>query len=242
MKKLSLDILLPIYHEEENIERVLNGIRLHVKTPHRVYAIFYNKKDPTIPAVERIMKTDKSIIPIISKGTGLGNQLRTGFKIAKAPILTIMMSDLSDDPRDIDKMVKKINQGFDIVGGSRYSDRGRRIGGSKLKAALSFWGCRTLVWFTGIPTYDATNAFKTFRSELLHAVKPISKSGYELTLELTVKAYMQGYKITEVPTIWKERDKGYSKFKLFTFMPKYLRWYFFAIMHSKRFAFLKLES
>ena len=233
MKKAELDILLPIYHEEENIERVLDGIRTHVKTPHRVLAIFYNKLDPTIPAVKKIMAHDKTIIPIISSGPGLGKQLRTGFKNGIAPIFTIMMSDLSDDPRDIDKMVKKINNGMDIVSGSRYSRKGKRVGGSKLKALLSFWGCRTLVWFTGIPTYDTTNAFKTFRASLLKTIKLESKSGYDLTMELTVKAYYSGYKISEIPTIWKERDKGYSKFKLFRYVPQYLRWYILAI--QKRF-------
>ena len=56
-----------------------------------------------------------------------------------------------------------------------------------------------------------------------------SQKGFTLCLELTAKAHRLGYKITEVPMIWKERDKGQSKFKLFSFIISYLRWFFYII-------------
>jgi hypothetical protein len=138
------------------------------------------------------------------------------------------MSDLSDNPKDIDKMVRIIESGYSLVCASRYSSGGKRLGGQRIKGLLSFIACKTLKIITGIPTNDATNAFKCFRREILQRIEIESKYGYELPLELTVKAMSLKLPISEIPTIWRERRSGKSKFKLFVLLPNYFRWYLFA--------------
>lgn len=233
----NLDIILPVYKEQNNIERVLEGIKKNVKTPHIVNLVFYSQKDPTIPVVKKI----KSRYPNLQlyydkKRKGLSSQFKLGFDLTKAPVIVIMMSDLSDDPKDIDKMVKKINEGYDFVCASRYIPKGERNGGSKFKALLSFLGCESLYFMTGIKSHDATNAFKCFKRTILKSIKIESEVGYELPLELIVKAHLNGCKITEIPTIWTERDTGYSKFKLLAYIPNYMRWYIYGVKkHILRF-------
>lgn len=227
-----LDLILPVYKEEKNIERVLDGIEKYVKTPHITNLVFFNSKDPTISVVKKIANKYSDLKLINNKkGRGLANQLKTGFENSYAPLIIIMMSDLSDDPKDIDKMVKKIDNGADFVCASRYMRNGKRKGGSRLKAFVSFTACQTLYIFTGLKTHDATNAFKCFKRDLLSKIKVESEVGYELPLELFVKAHTQGFKVAEIPTVWKERDKGYSKFKLFKYVPFYMRWYIYALKH-----------
>jgi len=231
--KFKLDIILPVYHEQDNIERVLDGIKKHVKTPHTINLVFAYKKDPTIKIVEGIQKKYKNINLLISKyGKGLRNQLVTGFEATNAPYILIMMSDLSDDPKDIDKMVRKLDGGEDFVCGSRYIPKGARLGGSRVKGFVSYFGCFSLRLLTDINTHDATNAFKCFKRGLLTRIKIESKVGYELPLELIVKAHAIGMKIDEIPTVWRERDTGSSKFKLLAYIPNYLRWYFFAVKNK----------
>lgn len=227
--KSKIDIILPVYKEQDNIERVLIGIKKHVKTSATINLVFYSKNDPTIPVVKKILEQYKNVNMLISPTRGLAGQFRYGFKKTSSSIIVIMMSDLSDDPRDIDKMVKKIDEGYDFVCASRYIQRGRRNGGSMLKAALSYLGCESLFMLTGLKSHDATNAFKAFRREILTKINIESEVGYELPLELIVKSHSMNFKITEIPTIWTERDTGYSKFKLLAYIPNYMRWYIYGV-------------
>jgi hypothetical protein len=56
-----------------------------------------------------------------------------------------------------------------------------------------------------------------------------SESGFEIGMEIVVKAHFAGYKITELPCTWTDRQTGCSRFRIFKWMPKYLRWYFYAL-------------
>jgi len=233
MIQRQLDIILPVYHEEENIEEVINSIQKYVRTPYRVTLVFQDRYDPTRQVIKKLQKKLKNINVIFTKdGKGLVKALKEGFKETKFAIIVIMMADLSDNAKDIDKMVTKINQGYDLVCASRYSINGRRIGGPKMKGLLSHIACRSLAILTGLPTNDATNAFKCFRRSLLGKISIESKKGFEMPLELTVKAFNSGLKITEIPTIWKDRKRGRSKFSLIQNTPLYLRWYFYCIKNS----------
>lgn len=226
-----LEIIYPVYYEENNIEKVLRGVDQHTRTDYIVTIVYQDDNDPTIPIVRRMMRKKRNINLLKSKyGIGIMPALKTGFEHAKGRLILIMMADLSDDPREIEKMVHMIlKEGYDLVCASRYSPGGRRLGGSALKGFLSFFACKTLRLFTGIPTYDVTNAFKCFRRSMLREITIESTKGFELPLEITVKWFLLGKKIGEVPTVWKERTSGESKFKLFQEIPYYLRWYTFAI-------------
>ena len=74
-----------------------------------------------------------------------------------------------------------------------------------------------------------------FKRKLLKEIKIESDVGYEMPLELIVKANELGYSIAEVPTVWIEREKGYSKFKLFKYVPHYMRWYIYALKQKYNF-------
>ncbi len=230
--KPRVDIILPVYFEQENIEEVLQGIESSVKAPHTTHLVFQDKKDPTIHAADKL-RVKNIQVHFTKNRIGLADAIREGVKHVTTDIIVIMMSDLSDNPHDIDKMVKKIDDGYDFVCGSRYMKRGKRSGGSKLKGILSQTSCLSLRIFTGIRTHDATNAFKCFRTDLIKKITIESEKGYETGLELLVKANALGMKIGEVPTVWHERKKGKSKFKLFSLMPHYMRWYVYSLTHAK---------
>jgi hypothetical protein len=69
------------------------------------------------------------------------------------------------------------------------------------------------------------------RAPIPLAINPFtveSRGGFELNLELTVKAFLAGYRIAEVPSTWSDRTSGQSRFRLFKWLPMYLRWYLYA--------------
>jgi hypothetical protein len=92
----------------------------------------------------------------------------------------------------------------------------------------------SLYWLAGLPTHDATNAFRAYRRGVLREFPIESRGGFAYSLEITAKAYAAGHRIAEVPSIWRDRSAGNSRFRLRAWLPHYLRWYFFALTHRPR--------
>jgi dolichol-phosphate mannosyltransferase len=63
---------------------------------------------------------------------------------------------------------------------------------------------------------------------MLNAMTLESRGGFEISLEITVKAFIAGYRIAELPTTWRDRTAGESRFRLWHWLPRYLRWYVYA--------------
>ena len=87
-----------------------------------------------------------------------------------------------------------------------------------------------------VPTHDATNAFKLYDASTLKQIEIESKGGFELSLEILVKAYLRGSRIIELPTTWHGRTQGQSKFRIWAWLPRYLKWYLYAFQpkHSPK--------
>ena len=139
--------------------------------------------------------------------------------------MLISMADGSDEPRDVDPMVVLAVAGADVVSASRYMRGGHQVGGPPLKRLMSRTAGLTLHWFAGVPTHDPTNNFKLYSRRFLDTVTIESTAGFELALELTVKATLGGFRVAEVPTTWRDRTAGQSNFKLRRWLPHYLHWY-----------------
>jgi dolichol-phosphate mannosyltransferase len=152
----------------------------------------------------------------------------TGFDVAPPGPVLIVMGDLSDDLRQVDRMLELYRQGYHLVAGSRYMKGGSLVGGPFFKQALSRMAGTSLYWLRGLPTHDATNAFKIYDRSMVQTFNVESRNGFELNLELTVKAFLGGYRIAEVPSMWRDRTNGQSRFRLWKWLPHYLHWYFYA--------------
>ena len=157
--------------------------------------------------------------------------MKAGIAGTTAPYVLISMADGSDEPQIVDSMVALARGGADVVAASRYMRGGRQVGGPPLKRLMSRTAGLTLHWFAGVPTHDPTNNFKLYSRRFLDATTIESTAGFELALELTVKATLDGRRIAEVPTTWRDRTAGESNFKLRKWLPHYLHWYMLAFRH-----------
>jgi hypothetical protein len=158
------------------------------------------------------------------------NAIRTGFDQAEGPMLLVVMADLADDLVAVPKMLECMRQGADLVCGSRYMKGGRQIGGPWLKRSLSRLAGVSLHYLAGIPTRDVTNSFKLYHKTLLDRLTIESTGGFEIGMEIVVKTFAMGGRIDEVPSVWTERSAGQSRFRLWKWLPNYLRWYRYAIL------------
>jgi hypothetical protein len=125
-------------------------------------------------------------------------------------------------------MLALARSGAEVVSASRYMAGGRQVGGPPLKRLMSRTAGLTLHWFARVPTHDPTNNFKLYSRRFLDSVTIESTAGFELALELTVKATLDGRRVAEVPTTWRDRTAGQSNFKLRKWLPHYLHWYWAA--------------
>jgi hypothetical protein len=114
---------------------------------------------------------------------------------------------------------------------------GHQVGGPVLKRLLSRTAGLTLHWFGGVPVHDPTNNFKLYSRRFLQTVDIESTAGFELALELSVKATLARLRLVEVPTTWRDRTAGKSNFRLRKWLPHYLHWYVVAMrgrLHLRR--------
>jgi hypothetical protein len=86
-----------------------------------------------------------------------------------------------------------------------------------------------LHYLSGLPTRDVTNSFKLYSKEVLDSITIESKGGFEIGMEIVVKAWAAGFRVTEVPTVWRDRALGDSRFQLVSWTPHYLAWYFYCL-------------
>ena len=221
-----LSIVLPVFKEGEAVEPVIRALVRDVRTPHEMLLVYDFDEDPTVPVIERLAAELPAVRGLRNDlGRGVLNAMKAGIAASGGPYVLITMSDGSDEPHIVDSMVALARDGADIVAGSRYMAGGRQIGGPFLKRTMSRAAGLTLHWFAGVQTHDSTSNFKLYRRSFLDSVTIESEAGFELALELTVKATLAGQSVAEVPTVWRDRTAGQSNFKLRKWLPHYLRWY-----------------
>lgn len=231
MRPLTLQILVPVYNEKDNFEDLYRSIKKHIHTDHLIYVIYDFDDDNTVPVVTALQPLDERLILVKNLyGAGVLNAIKTGFQSVSSGPCLVVMGDVSDDLSIVERMVEQYRQGFKVVCASRYMPGGQQIGGPLLKKMLSRFAGVSLYYLGGLPTRDVTNNFKLYDKSMLDDIVIQSTGGFEIAMELTVKAFKKGYTICEVPATWRDRTAGVSKFKLWKWGPHYLRWYIYALM------------
>ena len=229
MIKSEIDILIPVFNEDETIILTIKNIMSDVKYNYRVLICYDYDEDPTLKIIKKNFPNNSKIVFVKNYSKGFNKAIMSGFKISSASAAIVFMADDHTNHNLINLCYKKFNEGYDIVCPSRFVKGGKMIGNPILKASLTRLASFFLYYFTSFPIKDSTNSFRLFSKKIIDRIQIESDKGFTLSLELTAKAHRLGYKIIEIPTIWKERDKGQSRFKLFSFIPPYLKWLFYII-------------
>jgi dolichol-phosphate mannosyltransferase len=226
-----LSIVIPVRNEAENIRPMLEGVAGALNVPAEILIVYDDESDTTLNVVNSLGATDRIDYHTVRNtlGPGPANALKAGFAAAAGEAVVVMMADRSDDLRALAPMIRKFDEGFDLVAASRYMPGGEQIGGPWLKSKLSRLAGLTLN-LLGLPIHDATNSFKLIRTQRLRTLSLESTQGFEISLEIVVKAWRAGWRITEVPSRWIDRVAGKSNFKLLRWLPRYMKWYGYAVL------------
>lgn len=220
-----ISIIIPAHNEKDNLRPLMDSVeklRKKQKWDCEIVIVNDNSSDNTGEIAAELSKKFKKIQVINRKGNrGMGNALKEGTKKAKGNIIVWIMGDRSDELSIIPKMVRMIEQGNDVVFGSRYVSGGSSGDLDKFKA-FSSSGYTTLARIVfGIKVHDITNAFRAFRKEIFGELK-IESGDFAISPEFAIKAHLKGYKLAEVPTTYSDRKAGHTKFKMFKMGARYL--------------------
>jgi glycosyltransferase involved in cell wall biosynthesis len=231
-EKKELDILIPVFREDEVIVKTLKNILSAVKYNYQILICYDYDEDPTLKIINENFPNNSKISFIKNFSKGFNNALISGLNISKAEAVLIFMADDHVNHDLINLCLEKYREGYQVICPSRFIKGGKMIGNPFLKATLTRITSFFLFNFTSFPIKDSTNSFRLFTKKLIDEVKIESNKGFTLSLELTAKAHRLGYKIIEIPTTWIERDKGKSRFKLIPFIIPYIRWFIYIIKTS----------
>lgn len=223
-----LDLVIPVYNEGENIVPALDSLRRDMKTPARIMICYDHDADTTLVALNGYDAVPHEIRFVKNEGIGALGAVLTGLKRSSAPYVLVFPADDDYNAGRLDQMVAKARAGCDVVCASRFIAGGSMIGCPLVKAVIVRAAAFTLYHFARIPTRDATNGFRLFSQKVVKSIPVESEVGFAYSLELLAKAHRLGWKVGEVPVSWFERNQGESRFRIYKWLPQYLRWYFYA--------------
>jgi len=221
-KFVKVSIIVPAHNEEDNLHNLLDKLtpvlEQHSETEDfEIVLVDDNSTDRTPAIIDDFAANDVRIKAVHRIDVpGFGNAIKTGFKNASGDIIIPVMADLSDDPKDIPNLVRKIEEGYDLAYGSRFCKGGSTDGYPVPKMLANRAFNNTVRLMFGIRHRDITNAFKAYRREVLDAIgiDNLEANGFDLTVEIPLKAHILGFRSAEVPVSWHGRKRGEAKLKL----------------------------
>ena len=227
-----LDIIIPVYNEDENILRLFKAIEDEVICNFRILICYDSESDKTLKYVKNANVINKEILLIKNPNQGPNSAIIEGINSSKADIILIYMADDFENVKLINSMVNLIERGNELVIPSRFITGGKMLGAKKIKKMITIIGSYLIYYLARIPFRDCTNAFKMFSGSLKDKIKLDSTTGFTYALELTTKAYLSNIKIIEIPSTWIETKNRKTNFKIIKWLPYYVYWLIYSIVRN----------
>jgi dolichol-phosphate mannosyltransferase len=206
-------VCLPTYNERENLEPMVRALGTH---DVRVLVVDDNSPDGTGAIADRLA-AELEYVEVLhrQRKEGLGPAYLAGFRhalVGGAELVIEMDCDFSHDPADVPRLIAAAQEA-DLVLGSRYVPGGRVENWGAVRRFVSAGGSLYARLFLGVPIRDLTGGFKCFRREVLERLDldRIHAKGYAFQIELTYRALRAGFRVTEIPIRFADREVGHSK-------------------------------
>ena len=208
-------IVTPTYNERKNIRELVSTL-FELNPDFHILVVDDSSPDGTAEIVEEL-QADCANLHLLSRNekTGLGSAYIAGFNYALErdyEAVVQMDADMSHDPKDVPLLIEAI-ENADLAIGSRYIS-GINVVNWPLQRLIISYGANIYTRLvTRLPVKDATGGFKCWRREALEAINldGVRSQGYSFQIEMTYRAWLKGFRITEIPIIFVDRTVGESK-------------------------------
>ena len=212
MKEL---IIIPTFNEKNNIQKLIPEL-LKV-TSGDILVVDDNSPDGTAKAVENLAQASPRVYLLKrTQKEGLRKAYIAGFQWGlkrNYDVLIQMDADFSHQPHELPLLLDAIKNGADVAIGSRYINGVRVLGWDMRRLIISIGGNLYAFFLTRVPIMDLTGGFNAWKREVLEKIefKNIKSEGYAFQIELKFLAYYKGFKLQEVPIVFRERSNGETK-------------------------------
>ena len=209
-------VIIPTYNEVENLEPIVTQV-LATDPRLEILVVDDNSPDGTGKLADTLAARDARVHVLHRPGKqGLGRAYLAGFDWALSrhyPFIFEMDADFSHDPKYLPRFLSEMDQGADVVLGSRYTPGGGTVNWGMGRQAISKGGSLYARSVLGIGVRDLTGGFKCFRREVLQGLdlSTVKSTGYAFQIELTYRAVRRGFKVREIPIVFEDRRVGKSK-------------------------------
>jgi dolichol-phosphate mannosyltransferase len=210
-------LILPTYNEAANVEPIVRAARAQLRDGDRILIVDDNSPDGTGALADALAAEVAGVEVLHRPGKqGLGRAYLAGFEHALAggaDYVLEMDADFSHDPCDLPRLIAAAEQGADLVLGSRYVDGGSVTDWGVLRRLISRGGSWYARMVLGVKVHDLTGGFKCFRRSVLEALDlgSVHADGYGFQIELTYRAIKAGFRVEEIPIVFRDRRVGQSK-------------------------------
>ena len=209
-------LVTPTYNESANVEAIVEAVLEALPPSRRVLIVDDASPDGTGRIADRLAETHDDVTVMHRPGKeGLGPAYVAGFQRALAEgaeLIAQIDADFSHDPKDLPRLLEAA-ENADLVLGSRYVNGGGVADWGPTRRAVSRWGSAYARTALGIDVHDLTGGFKVFRRAVLEAIDlgSLASLGYAFQVETTFRAIRAGFRVVEVPIVFRDRRVGASK-------------------------------
>ena len=229
MNKVPLEIIIPVFNEGNKVVKLMELFQTNINIQFRVLFCYDLDNDDIFEHKEIFKKFNFEIHLIKNPSRGPCAAIKEGFSKGNSDCVIVYPADDFLNFKILDQMYEKYLNGNHIVAASRFIKGGSMKGCPLIKSILVRGASFTLYYLSSIPIKDASNGFRLFSRQLLNEINIESKVGFAYSLELLAKCNRLNYNISEVPAKWEERSEGSSRFKVFKWLPQYLKWYIYGL-------------
>jgi len=223
---MKLSVVMPAQNEEGSVGGTVKGIVAVLDREgidYEVLVINDSSEDTTAEVVAAISAGNPRVRCHHSHyEKGFGMAIRAGLDLFEGDSVVITMADASDDPEDIVRYHRLLEDGWDCAFGSRFMPGSDVHDYPRLKLAINRLANQFIRVLFRHHYNDTTNAFKGYRREVIETIQPLLSKHFNLTVEMPLKAIVRGHSYEVIPISWTNRISGEAKLAMREMGSRYL--------------------
>jgi len=223
---MKFSVVMPAQNEEGSVGKTVEGVAAVLdreEIDYEIVVVNDDSEDSTEAVVEAIGAVNPRVRCHLSHyERGFGMAIRAGLDVFEGDAVAIVMADASDNPEDLVRYYRLLEEGWDCAFGSRFMLGATVYDYPRLKLTIN----RLANWFIRVlfrhRYNDTTNAFKAYRRDVIETISPLLSKHFNLTVEMPLKAIVRGHTYAVIPTDWTNRATGVAKLKMKEMGSRYL--------------------
>jgi dolichol-phosphate mannosyltransferase len=223
---MKLSVVMPAQNEEGSVGRTVEGVVDALEREgidYEVVVVNDDSEDSTEAVVAAMGESNPRVrVHRSHNERGFGNAIRAGLDVYEGDAVAIVMADASDDPEDLVRYYRLLEQGYDCAFGSRFVPGAKVYDYPRVKYVVNRLANQFIRILFRHRYNDTTNAFKAYRREVIETIQPLLSKHFNLTVEMPLKAIVRGHTYEVIPISWTNRTSGVAKLAMREMGSRYL--------------------